>query len=103
MNNIDSLIKYGERVQYGQIPKSDKELFKKKKGGDDQDPISLKSYLDTILPPKESTESGQIYMQFVSCTPATTSEVISLSVSKAHLLTIFSFLHPFIRKVWRPK
>lgn len=39
----------------------------------------MKSYLDTILPPKESTETGQIFMQFVSCTPATTSDVIKLS------------------------
>jgi hypothetical protein len=80
--NIESLIKYGEKVQYGQGQKNDKDLFKKKKGNelDEQDPIQLKSYLDTILPPKESTESGQIFMQFVSCTPATTNEVITLSV-----------------------
>lgn len=59
-------------------------MFKRKKGvdGEDQDPISLKSYLDTILPPKESTESGQIFMQFVSCIPATTTEVTRLSVQK---------------------
>jgi hypothetical protein len=77
---IKSLIEYGERVQYGQIHKSDKENLKKKKDKDDQDLISLKSYLDTILPPKESTESGQIFMQFVSCTPSTTNEVVTLSV-----------------------
>jgi len=33
---------------------------------DENDPISLKSYLDTILPPKESSEDGQIYMQLLS-------------------------------------
>ncbi len=84
IHNIVSLIDYGERVQYGQIPKHDREMLKKRRGMDnnDQDPISLKSYLDTILPPKESTESGQIFMNFVSCKPATTSEVISLSVSE---------------------
>ncbi len=79
--NIESLIKYGERVQYGQIPKS--EAQRKKKGEkEEQDPISLKSYLDTILPPKESTDSGNIFMEFVACTPATTADVISLYVSK---------------------
>jgi len=36
--------------------------------------------LDTILPPKESTENGQIYMEFVSCVPATTEEVKQLAV-----------------------
>ena len=78
---IESLISYGEKVQYGQIPKNEKELLKNKKGadGEDQDPIRLKSYLDTILPPKESTQDGQIYMQFVSCTPATTSVVLKLN------------------------
>lgn len=75
-----SLIKYGEKVQYGQINKSDKELFKKRKEKDEQEMVSLKSYLDTILPPKESTEGGQIFMQFVSCQPATSREVVELSV-----------------------
>jgi len=82
IHNIVSLIDYGERVQYGHIPKHDKDFVKKRRIVDDydQDPVSLKSYLDTILPPKESTESGQIFMNFVSCKPATTSEVIALSV-----------------------
>jgi Axonemal dynein light chain len=64
------------------MPESNKDLLRKKKGNelDEEDPISLKSYLDTILPPKESTENGQIFMQFVSCTPATTNEVIQLAV-----------------------
>lgn len=83
---VESLIEYGEKTQYGQIPKSDKELLRKhKQGSDEQDPISLKSYLDTILPPKESTEMGQIFMQFVSCTPATTPDVIKLAVSHRKL------------------
>ena len=81
-SNANSIIKYGEKIQYDKIAKAEKELFKKKKGDDDQDPISLKSYLDTILPPKETSENGQIYMEFVSITPATTSDVITLSVSR---------------------
>ena len=82
MTDSHSLIAYGEKTQYGHLPKNEKEMMKKKKndGGDEQDPVSLKSYLDTILPPKESTENGQIFMQFVSCTPATTTDVIQLSV-----------------------
>ena len=78
-------------MQYGIISKPEKDQIKKKKGEhEEQDPISLKSYLDTILPPKESTESGQIYMEFVSCNPATTEDVITLSV--IILLIIFSVL-----------
>ena len=46
---------------------------------DENDPISLKSYLDTILPPKESSEDGQIYMQLVSTKTADKNEVIKLS------------------------
>ena len=63
------------------IQKNEREL-KRKKGNDfdEKDPISLKSYLDTILPPKESTENGQIYMQFVSCQPSSSSDVVKLSV-----------------------
>jgi dynein light intermediate chain len=55
--------------------------MRKNAGGefDENDPISLRSYLDTILPPKESTEEGQIYMQFVSCVPADKNDVIQLS------------------------
>ncbi len=78
-------------VQYGQASKFDKESMRKKKGGNldeevvkeifNQDPASLKSYLDTILPPKESTENGQIYMQFVSCQSATKTDVIKLAVN----------------------
>ena len=56
-------------------------MMKKRKDKDEQDMVSLKSYLDTILPPKESNEAGQIYMHFVSCKPATTSEVVALAVS----------------------
>lgn len=76
----ESLIEYGVKTQYGYVPKSEKEMLKKKnQNPEEQDPLSLKSYLDTILPPKESTENGQIYMQFVSCTSATTNDVVKLS------------------------
>jgi len=64
--------------------------MKKKRGQDnldEQDPISLKSYLDTILPPKESTENGQIKMQFVSCAQALKKDVLELNVSD--LLLVF--------------
>ena len=61
-NQPQSLIKYGEKVQY---PTGKNERDMRKNAGsefDENDPISLRSYLDTILPPKESTEEGQIYM-----------------------------------------
>ena len=79
-NSPQSLIQYGEKVQYNLVQKNELEMRKNATNEfDENDPISLKSYLDTILPPKESTEDGQIYMQFVSCKPADKSEVIKLS------------------------
>lgn len=79
-NQPQSLIKYGEKVQYNLVQKNELEMRKNANNEfDENDPISLKSYLDTILPPKESTEDGQILMQFVSCKPADKAEVIQLS------------------------
>ena len=79
-NQPQSLISYGEKVQYGLVQKNEREMRKNATNEfDENDPISLKSYLDTILPPKESTEEGQIYMQFVSCEPADKTTVIQLS------------------------
>ena len=79
-NQPQSLISYGDKVQYGLVQKNEREMRKNATNEfDENDPISLKSYLDTILPPKESTEDGQIYMQFVSCVPADKNDVIKLS------------------------
>ena len=79
-NQPQSLVSYGEKVQYGLVQKNEREMRKNATNEfDENDPISLKSYLDTILPPKESTEEGQIYMQFVSCEPADKTTVIQLS------------------------
>lgn len=81
--NIKSLIEYGQRIPYGLVSKNDKDIFQLRRAndGEEQDPASLKSYLDTILPPKESTESGQIFMEFVSNRPATTKDVVQLAVN----------------------
>ncbi|MCQ2819502.1 MAG: dynein arm light chain [archaeon] len=79
-NQPQSLIQYGDKVQYNLVQKNELEMRKNATNEfDENDPISLKSYLDTILPPKESTEDGQIYMQFVSCKPADKNAVIELS------------------------
>lgn len=79
-NQPQSLIRYGEKVQYNLVQKNELEMRKNATNDfDENDPISLKSYLDTILPPKESTEDGQIYMQFVSTKPADKYAVIQLS------------------------
>ena len=79
-NQPQSLISYGEKVQYGLVQKNEREMRKNATNEfDENDPISLKSYLDTILPPKESTEDGQIYMQFVSCVPADKNDVLKLA------------------------
>lgn len=52
-NQPQSLISYGEKVQYGLVQKNEREMRKNATNEfDENDPISLKSYLDTILPPR---------------------------------------------------
>ena len=79
-NPPKSLIKYDPRVEYNIVQKNELEMRKNASNEfDEKDPVALKSYLDTILPPKESTDEGKIYMQFVSTTEADKDTVIKLA------------------------
>jgi dynein light intermediate chain len=49
--------------------------------------------LDSILPPREWEESGQLWRQSVSSTPATRLDVINLQVFKIHKL-------PKVEQLW---
>jgi len=46
--------------------------------GDNKNPTPTEDILNSILPPREWTEDGQLWVQYVSSTPATRSEVIAL-------------------------
>ena len=81
MNNVQSLISYGDKIQIGavdmdtpliQIPAPEPEAL-------DPDNQSLKSFLDSILPPKKIIENDLIFYQFVSCDSAIVNDVLKLS------------------------
>lgn len=45
----------------------------------ESDPKSKKELLNAILPPREDSKNGQLWIQYVSSTPATKVDVINLS------------------------
>jgi dynein light intermediate chain len=50
----------------------------KKRGDDKSNLTPTEDILNSILPPREWTENGQLWVQYVSSTPATRQEVITL-------------------------
>ena len=81
MNKIHSLISYGDKIQIGAenmnnnlipIPTFEVEEL-------DPENQSLKSFIDSILPPKQIIENSLIFYQFVSCNSAIVNNVIKLS------------------------
>jgi dynein light intermediate chain len=53
--------------------------------------------LDSILPPREWEENGQLWRQSVSCTPATRLDVINLQVMLLRPLPLLLLGPPFFR------
>merc|ERR1711935_562473 len=77
---LHSLVKYDNPV----LVNSAKDK-KSKKGGlppvvgaDAKAPTQTEDILNSILPPREWTEDGQLWIQYVSSTPATRLDVINL-------------------------
>ena len=75
----DSLVKYGNAMQVSTSSST------KGKKGHALAPIQPthaaeknEDYLNSILPPREYTKNGQLWVQYVSPTPATRVEVINL-------------------------
>lgn len=81
MNDIKSLIHYGEKIQIGveDLNSSIIPMPKFEPEPPDPEKESLKNFLDSILPPKKVTENKLIFYQFVSCNSAITTDVIKLS------------------------
>lgn len=83
-----SLVKYDTPILVstsfkGKSPKKGKKLAPiEKPGGQSQ----TEDVLNSILPPKESTENGQLKVQYVKSTPATKAEVIQLQEDLDRLL-----------------
>lgn len=51
---------------------------KKAKGADDRGKNKAEEYLNSILPPREFTKDGKLFIQYVSATPATKADIINL-------------------------
>jgi len=78
----DSLVKYDQPILVS-TTKDNKKGGSKKKTGKALPPVDrqmtqTEDILNSILPPREWTEDGQLWVQYVSATPATRLDVINL-------------------------
>jgi len=83
---LNSLVKYDNPVLVNSA--RDKKSKGKSKGAlppvnDSKAPTQTEDILNSILPPREWTEDGQLWIQYVSSTPATRLDVINLQVGNA--------------------
>ena len=83
----NSLVKYDNPVLVSTSKDKKGKGKDKGKGGKKLAPLDSKpqltqteDILNSILPPREWTEDGQLWVQFVSSTPATRLDVINLQV-----------------------
>jgi len=81
MKEVKSLISYGEKVQIGADNIDNKLIKMPKFEPEEPDPEkeSLKTFLDSILPPKKVHENGLIFYNFVSCNSAIENDIIKLN------------------------
>jgi dynein light intermediate chain len=59
---------------------------KGKKAAAEKEPTQTEYILNSILPPREWTEDGQLWVQYVSSTPATRMDVLNLQEQLDHQL-----------------
>jgi len=84
----NSLVKYDNPILVSTI--KDKSKGGKKKKNQlppvEKQPTQTEDILNSILPPREWTEDGQLWVQYVSSTPATRLDVINLQEQLDHKL-----------------
>lgn len=75
-----SLVKYDTKIQVSTSLKGRGKSPRKGPGRPNVPPdkTQIEDVLNSVLPPRESTEDGQLWVQYVSSTPATTQDVIKL-------------------------
>ena len=78
MNKIQSLISYGDKIQIGAENMNNNLILMPIFEVEELNPEnqSLKSFIDSILPPKQIIENGLIFYQFVSCDSAIVNDII---------------------------
>lgn len=88
MSGQGSLVKYNTPILVSTT--SDKTKGNKKKGNqtssNDKQTTQTEDILNSILPPREWTEDGHLWVQYVSSTPATRLDVINLQEQLDHQL-----------------
>jgi dynein light intermediate chain len=72
-----SLVNYETSVLVS-TGRNDKKKKKEKQNTQDTNAQNTEDVLNSILPPRESTEEGNLWVQYVSSTPATRVDVINL-------------------------
>jgi len=84
----NSLVKYDNPILVSTT--KDKQKGSKKKKNQlppvEKQPTQTEDILNSILPPREWTEDGQLWVQYVSSTPATRLDVINLQEQLDHKL-----------------
>jgi dynein light intermediate chain, axonemal len=83
-----SLVKYDTKIQVSTSLKGRGKSPRKVPGKPNVPPdkAQIEDVLNSVLPPRESTEDGQLWVQYVSSTPATTQDVIKLQEQLDSLL-----------------
>ena len=76
----NSLVKYNNAVLVSTTQIRKKTSSKGSAAGD-KPTTQTEDILNSILPPREWTNDGQLWVQYVSSTPATRLDVINLQVS----------------------
>ena len=77
----NSLVKYDNPI----LVSTSKDSSSSKKAANNQ-PTQTEDILNSILPPREWTEDGQLWVQYVSSTPATRLDVVNLQEALDHKL-----------------
>ncbi|KAJ1616953.1 axonemal dynein light intermediate polypeptide 1 [Pavlovales sp. CCMP2436] len=75
---LNSLVKYDPPVLVNTTKKLSKPATGAKKGADGKAVSQTEDILNSILPPREWTDDGQLWVQYVSSNPATRLDVINL-------------------------
>eukprot|EP01041_Mallomonas_annulata_P003864 gene3864-7714_t len=90
MSGQGSLVKYNTPILVSTTNEKTKTGGKKKgqSSGADKQTSQTEDILNSILPPREWTEDGHLWVQYVSSTPATRLDVINLQEQLDHQLQL---------------
>ena len=81
-----SLVKYNTPIAVAGPKGGGKAAKGKDKGAEKETTSQTEDILNSILPPREWTEDGQLWIQYVSSTPATRLDVVNLQERLDHAL-----------------